>query len=89
MNSHLYTSDRFLESFPGRTFKVQSWAVFNNKITKTLLAGITQANITTRNFPLSVKDLRTKLKLKDGGNYYIFATTLATAEKVLILCQKA
>ena len=88
MNSHLYTSDRFLESFPGRTFKVQSWAVFNNKISKTLLAGMTQANITTRNFPLSVKNLRTKLKLKDGGNYYIFATTLATAEKVLILCQK-
>ena len=88
MNSHLYTSDKLVEGFPGRIFKVQSWAVFNNKITKTLLIGINQANITTRNFPLSVDELRKKLKLKDGGDVYIFATTLSGNRKVLIVSQK-
>jgi len=88
INSHLYTSNQLIKDFPGRTFKVQKWAPFNNKISKTLLAGITNANITTRNFPLSVSDLRKKLKLKDGGDIYIFATTLVDNQKVLAVCQK-
>ena len=88
INSHLYTSNQLIKGFPGRTFKVQKWAPFNNKISKTLLAGITNANITTRNFPLSVSDLRKKLKLKDGGDIYIFATTLVDNQKVLAVCQK-
>jgi len=88
INSHLYTSNQLINGFPGRTFKVQKWAPFNNKISKTLLAGITNANITTRNFPLSVSDLRKKLKLKDGGDIYIFATTLVDNQKVLAVCQK-
>jgi len=49
---------------------------------------MTQANMTVRNFPLSVNELRQKLRLKDGGDFYLFATTLADNQKVLILCEK-
>ena len=88
INSHLYTSKELIGDFPGRTFKILNWAPFNKQIGKGLLAGMTQANMTVRNFPLSVNELRQKLRLKDGGDFYLFATTLADNQKVLILCEK-
>jgi hypothetical protein len=60
----------------------------NKKDLKDALQGITQANLTVRNFPLSVSELRKKLKLADGGNTYIFATTLADGNRVLLICEK-
>jgi hypothetical protein len=47
-----------------------------------------QANITVRNFPLTVAELRKRLKLSEGGSVYIFATTLANGNHVLIVCQR-
>lgn len=88
VNSHLYTSEEIVDDFPGRTFRILHWAIFNKQVGKQLLSGITHSNITVRNFPLSVKELRKRLKLKDGGMYYLFATTLADNQKVLILCEK-
>ena len=61
----------------------------NKKELKTALQGITQANLTVRNFPLSVAELRKKLRLTDGGDTYIFATTLSDGKKVLIICNPA
>lgn len=52
------------------------------------MKGVEKANLTIRNFPSSVAELRKKLKLKEGGNLYLFATTLADGEKVLIKCEK-
>ena len=88
-NSHLYTSqDMTTDGFPGRIFEVQTVLPFNKNNAKRLHNTIDQANITARNFPLSVAELRKRLKIKEGGNNYIFATTLSDSSLVLILCTK-
>lgn len=87
-NSHLYTSKEKIKNFPGRQFKVTNVSTFNKKELKTFLQGLEKANITIRNFPSTVADLRKRLKLNEGGDIYIFATTLGSGEKVLIKCQK-
>ena len=87
-SSHLYTSPYYIEDFPGRRFQVEAVSGFGKKELKTLLQGLEKANLTIRNFPSSVADLRKRLKLKEGGEDYIFATTLADDSKVLIKCKK-
>lgn len=89
INSHLYTSDELLPNFPGRQFEVVGVAPFDKKIGKTLLADVAKANLTVRNFPLSVADLRKKLRLTEGGDIYLFATTLADGQRVIVRCRKA
>ncbi len=88
-NSHLYTSNQYIENFPGRAFRVQTAGSFNKKDIKELLGDIRKANLTVRNFPASVAELRKRLKLNEGGDTYIFATTLADDSKILIRCEKA
>ena len=88
-NSHLFVSEERVEQFPGRAFQVTAVTSMNKKELKTALQGITQANLTVRNFPLSVAELRKKLRLTDGGDTYIFATTLSDGKKVLIICNPA
>ena len=87
-NSHLFLSDKPIADFPGRGFTIERTSTMNKKELKTALAGITQANIATRNFPLSVAELRKRLKLKDGGDTYIFATTSAQKGHLLLVCRK-
>ncbi len=87
-SSHLYTSSHFIEDFPGRRFQVEAVSGFGKKDLKTFLQGMEKANITIRNFPSSVAELRKRLKLKEGGEDYIFATTLADESKILIKCKK-
>ncbi|GHU57189.1 hypothetical protein FACS189411_10010 [Bacteroidia bacterium] len=84
VNSHCYTSNNLLINFPGRRFIVDEVLPFSSKLCKTIHKTILQANITTRNFPLSVKELRQRTKIAEGGDIYLFATTLANNEKVLI-----
>ncbi|MDR1201523.1 MAG: class I SAM-dependent methyltransferase [Tannerellaceae bacterium] len=87
-HSHLYTSEQLIKTFPGRIFYAEEVLPFNNALCKTLRKTVSQANITTRNFPLTVEELRKRTKLKDGGNVYLFATTLSGERKVLIKCRK-
>jgi len=87
-NSHLYTSDGIIPDFPGRTFQVESVFPFHPKDLKKQLAGVQKANITVRNFPNTVAEIRKKTKLREGGDVYIFATTLMDEKKVLISCKK-
>ncbi len=88
VSSHLYTSDEVVPSFPGRSFVVDEVIPFTNKQCKTLSRQIPQANITVRNFPLSVDELRKRTKIVDGGTIYLFATTLENGDKVLIKTHK-
>ena len=88
-NSHLFVSMAPIEAFPGRSFRIIAISSFNKKELKRHLSGITKANISTRNFPLSVAELRKRLKLKDGGETYIFATTLSDESHVLVITEKA
>ncbi len=87
-NSHLYTSDRWIPDFPGRRFEVIGYGGFGKREMKNLLLSVKKANLTVRNFPNSVADLRKRLKLAEGGDDYLFATTLAEGNKVWILCRK-
>lgn len=88
-NSHLFLADHPVPDFPGRCFRVRAVSSMNKKELKRHLSGRTQANVATRNFPLSVAELRKRLKLKEGGETYIFATTLADTSHVLFFCEKA
>ncbi|MDR1408094.1 MAG: class I SAM-dependent methyltransferase [Tannerella sp.] len=88
VSSHLYTSDEYLPSFPGRIFRVERVFPFNNAVCRTIARTVPQANVSTRNFPLSVDELCKRLRVAGGGDAYLFATTLADNGKVLILCRK-
>lgn len=87
-HSHLYTSDRFVENFPGRTFLVDEVMDFSSKLLKQISRSISKANLTTRNFKLSVCEFRSRSKIKDGGNIYLFATTLHDNRPVIIRTRK-
>jgi 16S rRNA G966 N2-methylase RsmD len=87
-NSHLYTSEKPIPDFPGRIFQVREVYPFSGKLCKTIRRTIPQANITTRNFPLPADELRLRTRIADGGDCYLFATTLADGGKVLIQCIK-
>ena len=87
-NSHLFVSQSPVVDFPGRSFRIRAVSSFNKKELKRQLQGIVKANIATRNFPLSVAELRKRLKLKDGGETYIFATTLSDDSHVLLITDK-
>ena len=88
VNSNLFLSEHAIEGFPGRGFVVERITTMNKRELKEALAGIDKANIAVRNFPLSVADLRKRLKLKDGGDKYIFATTDVKKGHLLMVCRK-
>jgi 16S rRNA G966 N2-methylase RsmD len=87
-NSHLYTSDILHCNFPGRVFEVKSTDGFSKNELKRLTAEMKNANIAVRNFPERPEVLRKRLKLADGGDNYLFATTLADDRHVIIRCTK-
>ena len=87
-NSHLYTSDSFIENFPGRIFHIVNQCSFNKKEVKENLADLKKANVTVRNFPATVAELRKRLHLTEGGDTYLFASTLNNGQKVIIRCEK-
>lgn len=85
--SHLFTSEQFVADFPGRIFEIEDYCGFTKKDLKTLLADIGQCNLTIRNFPSTVAELRKRLKLREGGNIYLFATTLGDGSHALLRCK--
>ena len=86
-NSHLYTSDSLIQDFPGRIFEVDGWAIYGKKA-KDLLKDVDKASIAVRNFPMTVAEIRKSLKINDGDQTYLFATTLSDERKVIILTHK-
>lgn len=85
-HSHLYTSENLID-FPGRRFEIQKAISYNKNEMKTELAN-KQANITTRNFPETVENIRKKWKIKNGGNLYCFFTTDVKDNKIVLICTK-
>lgn len=85
VSSHLYTSNRLVE-FPGRRFEITEVLPYSKKLKKH--AAFQKANITTRNFPKQVSDLRKEMKTADGGDIYLFFTTNLNDEKIVIVCKK-
>ncbi len=90
-NSHLYTSENLLSptEFPGRIFRVEAVRTFSKRELSELRKLYPQANLTTRNFPASTEEVRRKLRIRDGGDVYLFATTLLDGSHRIIVCRKA
>lgn len=88
VNSHLFVADHAVEGFPGRGFIIDRRVSMNKRELRAALDGVTRANIATRNFPMSVAELHKRLKLQDGGDLYIFATTVANQGHQLFVCRK-
>ncbi|RLK02323.1 class I SAM-dependent methyltransferase [Tenacibaculum discolor] len=86
-HSHLYTSEKLVKDFPGRIFEINNVFSYNKKKIKKEITE-TKANITTRNFPKTVAQIRKETKLKDGGNSYLFFTTNINNELIVIDCTK-
>lgn len=84
-NSHLFVSTDLQADFPGRRFRITAVTSMNKKSLKTALSSIHQANIATRNFPLSAPELRKRLRLKDGGDVYLFATTDTLGNHLILI----
>lgn len=84
-HSHLYTSEELID-FPGRRFKIESLLPYSKKAVK--LQSISKANVTTRNFPETVQQIRKKLSLNDGGSVYLYFTTNCNNEKIVLVCSK-
>ena len=87
-NSHLFLSDREIDGFSGRSFAIDAVTTMNKRQLRQTLSGMKQANIAVRNFPLSVAELRKRLKLNDGGDTYIFATTTSDGDHILMITHK-
>lgn len=85
-HSHLYTSNEIID-FPGRVFEIKNTLEYNKTNMKSFLEN-QKANITTRNFPETVENIRKKWKIKDGGNLYCFFTTDMNNYKIVVLCEK-
>ncbi|HOH95645.1 MAG: SAM-dependent methyltransferase [Paludibacteraceae bacterium] len=84
INSHLYTSKELIDSFPGRCFEIMEiCSAHKNK-----LKHIQKANLAIRNFPSSVDELQKKIGIKDGGELYLFATTILDGSKNILVCKK-
>ena len=87
-DSHLFSSPVEIPRFPGRGFAIRAVTTMNKRGLKAALGGISQANVSVRNFPLTAKALKKKLKLRDGGDTYIFGTTTEDGRHVLLICEK-
>ncbi|GIZ07629.1 class I SAM-dependent methyltransferase [Flavobacterium sp. UMI-01] len=85
-HSHLYTSDELI-NFPGRCFQINQMISYTKSELKSTLEN-TKANITTRNFPETVENIRKKWKIKEGGNTYCFFTTIDNNHKIVLICTK-
>jgi THUMP domain-like len=85
-HSHLYTSDEIID-FPGRVFEIEKCISYSKNEMKTELQN-QQANVTTRNFPDTVENIRKKWKIKNGGNVYCFFTTDKNDHKIVLICRK-
>lgn len=86
--SHLFTSDILRQNFPGRSFRVDGISTCGKRELKSFLRDVRQANLAVRNFPSTVAQLRKQWHLAEGGDIYLFATTLADGTHALIRCSK-
>ena len=82
--SHLYTSDKLIEDWPGKRFPVTAWTGFSKKELRTLLQGISCADLTVRGFPQTTATLRKQLRLREGGPVHLFAATLADGRHIMV-----
>ena len=87
-NSHLFVSTNKVDNFPGRSFIIEQIIPFKSNELKHIKKEHPQINVSVRNFKLSAEELKNKLKVKDGGEKYLFGTTDCNNNAILIICSK-
>ena len=87
-DSHLCVARERVPDFPGREFVIDAATTLNKRDLKAALTGITHANVAVRNFPLTAAQLAQRLRLRDGGDTYIFGTTTHAGAHILLICHK-
>ena len=88
-NTHLYTSDELKSEFFGRVFRIEEALPFSSRVAKDISREAVQANVAVRNFPLTAEQLKKKLRVRDGGDEYIFGATVRGIGPMLLRCRKA
>lgn len=86
-STHLYTSDTPVEGFPGKSFRIERIIPFNKEGIRIISREYPLINCVSLNFPIDTNALKQRLKIRDGGNLHLFATTLASGEKVMIISE--
>ncbi len=86
-NSHLYIGTEQM-NFPGRIFRITDVGGLSKQAVRQLLNDTEKANLTVRNFPCSVDELRRRLKIREGGDVYLFATTKHDGSHALLRCER-
>jgi hypothetical protein len=86
-NTRLYTSDKLNRDFPGRIFEICSIQKLDKKILSKQFPQ-KKANISIRNYPLSVDQIKKKIGFADGGDIYFFGATIYDNSKPIIICNK-
>ena len=87
--TNLFVSEQLIAHFPGRRFRIKGVSDFGKRNLKALIGDLDKANLTLRNFPSTTEKLRRQLRLAEGGDTYLFATTLNDGQHALIRCEKA
>jgi len=87
VNTHLYTSAKLVEDFPGRTFRVLEVLPFSSKVMKSAALPFKKAHVITRNFPLEAAELQKRLKLKEGEQGLVMGVTVGSG-KVLVVAER-
>lgn len=85
-HSHLYTSNSIID-FPGRRFKINNVITLQKHEIKEHILG-KKMNVSTRNFPIKVEEIKKKYKIKDGGTTFTFFTTDIKNKKIALICTK-
>lgn len=87
-NTHLFVSHYKIEGFPGRMFIIEDIIPYKDKELKKIAYKYPHINVSVRNMPITAEQLKTKLKVKDGGEKYLFGVTLCNGSKALLICKK-
>lgn len=87
-NSHLYTSDVRVENFPGRVLRVEGVCAATRAGVEGLLGKNPRGNVSVRNFPMGVEALRRQLGVREGGDAYLFGTTLWPHRRMVVVCRR-
>lgn len=86
-SSHLYTAETAIKGFPGRSFEIVAVEKPDRRaVARHLPEG--RGHLSVRNFPTGAEALRKQLHLRDGGDFYLFATTSFNNKHLLLITRK-
>lgn len=88
VNSHLYLSDEYTADFQGRVFNILEIFNFDKRDIKKITNSYPKASVAVRNFPLSAQELRERLKIEEGDEFFLFGTHLPNNQRKIIICKK-